>query len=80
VTLSLSADRLCRQGNNRSREDKAKSRNTRILKGPEILESKTLSDDEVVLSVFAAGGEDKVQKISMKRYGAEWRMAGPKIE
>jgi hypothetical protein len=45
-----------------------------------ILESKTLSEDEVVLSIFAAGGEDHVQKISMKRYGAEWRMAGPKRE
>jgi len=39
-----------------------------------------LSDEEVVLSVFAAGGEDKVQKISMRRYGAEWKMAGPKRE
>jgi len=50
------------------------------LSGVRILESRTLSDDEVVLSVYAAGGEDKVQKISMKRYGAEWRMAGPKRE
>jgi hypothetical protein len=25
-------------------------------------------------------GEDKVQKISMRRYGAEWKMAGPKRE
>ena len=33
-----------------------------------------------MLSVFAARGEDKVQKISMKRYGAEWKMAGPKRE
>jgi len=39
-----------------------------------------LSDEEVVLSVFAAGGEDKVQKTSMRRYGAEWKMAGPKRE
>ena len=45
-----------------------------------ILESKALSDDEVVLSVYAAGGEDKVQKISMKRFGAEWKLAGPKKE
>jgi hypothetical protein len=55
-------------------------RGTDKLSGIRILESKTLSDDEVVLSVFAAGGEDKVQKISMKRYGAEWKMAGPKKE
>jgi hypothetical protein len=55
-------------------------RGTDKLSGIRILESKALSDDEVVLSVYAAGGEDKVQKISMKRYGAEWRMAGPKRE
>jgi hypothetical protein len=55
-------------------------RGTDKISGIRILESKTLSDDEVVLSVFAAGGEDKVQKISMKRYGAEWKMAGPKRE
>jgi len=55
-------------------------RGTDKLSGIRILESKTLSDDEVVLSVYAAGGEDKVQKISMKRYGAEWKMAGPKKE
>jgi len=45
-----------------------------------ILESKTLSDDEVVLHIYAAGGEDPVQKISMKRLGAEWKFAGPKKE
>ena len=55
-------------------------RGTDKISGIRILESKTLSDDEVVLSVYAAGGEDHVQKISMKRYGAEWRMAGPKRE
>jgi len=55
-------------------------RGTDKISGIRILESKTLSDDEVVLSVFAAGGEDKVQKISLKRYGAEWKMAGPKRE
>jgi len=55
-------------------------RGTDKISGIRILESKTLSEDEVVLSVYAAGGEDKVQKISMKRYGAEWRMAGPKRE
>ena len=55
-------------------------RGTDKISGIRILESKTLSDDEVVLSVFAAGGEDKVQKISLKRYGTEWRMAGPKRE
>src|SRR5437667_1125613 len=55
-------------------------RGTDKISGIRILESKTLSDDEVVLSVFAAGGEDKVQKISMRRYGAEWKLAGPKKE
>ena len=55
-------------------------RGTDKISGIRILESKTLSDDGIVLSVFAAGGEDKVQKISMKRYGAEWKMAGPKKE
>ena len=43
-----------------------------------ILESKIISDDEVVLHIYAAGGEDHVQKISMKRLGAEWKFAGPK--
>ena len=55
-------------------------RGTDKISGIRILESKTLSEDEVVLSVFAAGGEDKVQKISLKRYGSEWKMAGPKRE
>jgi hypothetical protein len=45
------------------------------LSGVRILERKTVSDDEVVLSVYAEGGEDKVQKISMKRYGTEWKLA-----
>jgi hypothetical protein len=53
-------------------------RGTDKISGIRILESRTLSDDEVVLSIYAAGGEDKVQKISMKRSGAEWKMAGPK--
>ncbi len=43
-----------------------------------ILERKVLSDDEVVLSLYAEGGDDKIQKISMKRFGAEWKLAGPK--
>jgi len=55
-------------------------RGTDKLSGIRILESKTLSEDEVVFSVYATGGEDKVQRISMKRYGAEWKMAGPKRE
>ena len=55
-------------------------RGTDKISGIRILERKTLSDDKVVLSVFAAGGEDKVQKISMRRYGAEWKLAGPKKE
>ena len=55
-------------------------RGTDKISGIRILERKTLSDDEVVLSVYVAGGEDKVQKISMKRYGAEWKLAGPKKE
>lgn len=45
-----------------------------------ILESQTLSDDEVVLNVYAAGGEDKVQKVSMKLINGEWKLAGPKKE
>ena len=45
-----------------------------------ILDSRAISEDEVVLNVYAAGGEDKIQKISMKRLGGEWRMAGPKKE
>jgi len=43
-----------------------------------ILESKTLSDDEVVLHIYVSGGDDKVEKISMKRVGAEWKFAGEK--
>jgi len=49
------------------------------LSAVRILERKTISDDEVLLSVYAEGGEDKVQKISMKRYGTEWKLA-PKRE
>lgn len=55
-------------------------RGTDKISNLRILESKTLSDDEVVLNVYAAGGEDKVQKISMKRIGGEWKLAGPKRE
>jgi hypothetical protein len=53
-------------------------RGTDKINSIRILESKALSDDEVVLNVYAAGGEDKVRKISMKRVGVEWRLAGPK--
>ncbi|MCI0747738.1 MAG: hypothetical protein L0Y58_20215 [Verrucomicrobia subdivision 3 bacterium] len=42
-----------------------------------ILERKELSPDEVVLDVYASGGEDKVIGMLMKRVGAEWRFAGP---
>ena len=55
-------------------------RGTDKINSIRILESRTLSDDEVVLNVYAAGGEDQVQKISMKRFGAEWKLAGPKKE
>ena len=37
-----------------------------------------MSDDEVVLAAYAVGGEDRLQKISLKRSGAEWKFAGPK--
>jgi len=53
-------------------------RETDKISSIRILESRTLSDGEVVLSVYAAGGEDKVQKISVKRFGADWKLAGPK--
>ena len=53
-------------------------RETDKISSIRILESRTLSDGEVVLSVYAAGGEDKVQKISLKRFGADWKLAGPK--
>jgi hypothetical protein len=53
-------------------------RQTDRISSIRILESKALSDDEVVLSIYATGGEDHVQKISMKRFGTEWKMAGPK--
>src|SRR5436190_15042080 len=49
-------------------------RGTDKISGIRILESKALSADEVVLSLYAAGGEDKVQKISMRLYGTEWKM------
>ena len=55
-------------------------RGTDKINSIRILESKILSNDEVVLHIYAAGGEDKVQKISMKRLGAEWKFAGPKQE
>jgi hypothetical protein len=55
-------------------------RNTDKINSIRILESKTVSDDEVVLHIYATGGEDHVQKISMKRLGAEWKFAGPKKE
>ena len=55
-------------------------RGTEKINSIRILDSRAISDDEVVLNVYAAGGEDKIQKISMKRLGGEWKMAGPKKE
>ena len=55
-------------------------RGTEKINSIRILDSRAISEDEVVLNVYAAGGEDKIQKISMKRLGGEWRMAGPKKE
>ena len=72
--------RVQREWGNKSEaeiSDDAK-RGTDKISSIRILESKTVSDDEVVLNVYAAGGEDKVEKISMKRFGAEWKVAGPK--
>ena len=55
-------------------------RGTDKISSIRVLESRRLSDDEVVLTVYAAGGEDKVQKISVKRIDAEWKLAGRKEE
>ena len=55
-------------------------RGTEKINSIRILDSRAISDDEVVLNVYAAGGEDEILKISMKRLGGEWRMAGPKKE
>jgi hypothetical protein len=41
---------------------------------------KLSSQSVVVLGVYATGGEDKVQKTSMKRFGAAWKVAGPKSD
>lgn len=48
------------------------------IRAVRILERQALSDDEIVLSIYAEGGEDRIQKISMKRFGGDWKMAGPR--
>jgi hypothetical protein len=47
--------------------------------GFRILDRKTVSDDEVVLDMFIEG-ENHHEKMSMKRYGSEWKLAGPARE
>jgi len=42
-----------------------------------IIDRKDVSTDEVVLLVYARGGDDKVQAIRMRKIGEEWRFAGP---
>jgi TolA-binding protein len=46
----------------------------------QVLESKNVSADEVVLTIYAVGGEDHVQRIVMQRSGSDWKLAGPKRE
>lgn len=66
-------------GNKSEAEVSADARKgTEKVKNIRILERKAISDDEVVLSIYAEGGDDHVQKMSMKRFGTEWKLAGPK--
>jgi Domain of unknown function (DUF4878) len=41
-----------------------------------ILDRETVSDDEVVLNVYTEGN-NRAKKLSMKKYGNEWKFAGP---
>jgi hypothetical protein len=45
------------------------------ITGFRILKKQAISDDEVVLTVFADGKEDTV-KLKFKRFGTEWKMSG----
>lgn len=48
------------------------------LKGFRVLEREQVSEDEVVLTIYAEGGEGRSQKMTMKRVGADWRLGGPR--
>jgi hypothetical protein len=46
------------------------------LTGFRILDRQVVSDDEVVLRVFAEGDEGDVRKMRMKRFGSDWKFDG----
>ncbi|EEF61579.1 hypothetical protein [Pedosphaera parvula] len=46
------------------------------ITGYRIQSTKTISADEVILSMHLEG-EDKVEDLTMKRLGSEWKLAGP---
>ena len=46
------------------------------LTGFRILDRQVISDDEVVLRVFAEGDERDIRRMRMKRFGSEWKFDG----
>jgi len=85
LLASLAPEELARQAKKWEGKSEAEigadaKHDTDKINSIRILESKTLTDDEVVLHVYVAGGDDTVQKISMKRFGGEWKLANPKKE
>ena len=85
LLASMAPQEVARMQNEWANKSEAKisadtKRGTDKISSIRVLESRRLSDDEVVLTVYAAGGEDKVQKISVKRIDAEWKLAGRKEE
>ena len=48
------------------------------ITGFRILKKQAVSDDEVVLTLFADGKDDTV-KVKFKRFGTEWKMSGEQL-
>lgn len=46
------------------------------VQGYTVLETTIRSPDEVVLTIFPQGGDDKVERLLMRRFGQEWKLAG----
>jgi hypothetical protein len=51
-------------------------RQTANAKSFQILGKQELSPDRVVLNVYVAGGEDRMQRVVMQKVGDEWKWAG----
>lgn len=71
-------EQMERQWQGKSRDQIAAESRREMEKntGYHILDKQTVSEDEVVLRVFAEGDEGDLRRMRMKRFGTEWKFDG----